>query len=110
MDKSEEEQEQEYEPEPFDFNEFMQSKEVQKAIPRLVELWSKHLEIKDKSTNRARNHFLIMTIALFALILTTVVWLTLTNNISSETVAFLLGVIITGAIAVIRDFTGGSQY
>lgn len=108
MDESEEEQENPTE--PFDLNEFMQSKEVRKAIPRLVELWSKHLEIEDRAKSKARNHFLIMTVGLFTLILLTVIWLTLTNHVSSETVAFLLGVIITGAIAVIRDFTGGGRH
>lgn len=103
------EEEQEDSTEPFDLNEFMQSEEVQKAIPRLVDLLAKNLEIKEKTTNKARNHFLIMTISLFTLILTTVVWLTLTDKVSTETVAFLLGVIITGAIAVIRDFTGGKS-
>lgn len=104
-----EKDEQEPEPEPFDLNEFMQSEEVQKAIPRLVELWAKHLEIKDKFARVAQNRFLTMTISLFTLILATVVLLTLTNKVTTETVAFLLGVIITGAIAVIRDFTGGKQ-
>ena len=95
------------EPKQFDWNIFFNIPEVRQAIPSLIETWAKNLEIKERIAHRAGWRFLAMTLILFALIIGCVIWLALAKILSSDAIGFMLGAIITGAIAVVRDFTGG---
>jgi len=94
-------------PSQFDLNRFLESSEIQQKINKLIELWEKYIDVKERIAKRASNRFLIIALTSFTLIIVAVIWLTLAKSISSEDTAFLLGVIITGAISIIRDFTGG---
>lgn len=93
----------------FDWNEFWKNPEVRQQIPRLVDLWNKHFDIKERTAIRASKRFLIISITLFVAIVISVIWLTLADRISTEATAFLLGVIITGTISIIRDFTSSGR-
>lgn len=52
----------------------------------------------------AGRRFLILVVVLFVIIMGSVTALALTDKISTDAVAFLLGTVITGAIAIVRDF------
>ncbi len=93
-------------PPQFDMNAFFQIPEVQKAVPELIKLLGIKIDVNDRAKGRDRINFLWITIVLFLIVTMLILVLALNNKISSEGVAFLLGVIVTGAIAIIRDFTG----
>jgi hypothetical protein len=70
-------------------------------------LWKENQTLKERAADRTSKRFMWMTLFLFVIIVVTTVILTLTSKISGEATSFLLGVVVTGAISVIRDFTGG---
>ena len=108
MENSEEQDFQESNPPtPLDLNKLLGSGEIQNAIPRLVDIFEKTIDVKEATAKRMNSRFLIIALTLFITVVISVTWLTLEDGISSEATAFLLGVIITGAISIIRDFTGG---
>jgi hypothetical protein len=91
----------------FDWDKFMNLPEVRQAIRRVPDIVKDHLSIKERTQNRESKRSLIMTVTLFIIGFSTVIVLTLTHGISSEATAFLLGVLLTGVISVIKGFTGG---
>jgi len=91
----------------FDWNRFFDIPEVRQALSQLPDVYKESQNIKERATNKTGTRFILMTTFLFASLITTVIVLTVASKISTEGTSFLLGVIITGAISVIRDFTGG---
>ncbi len=87
----------------FDWDKFMNLPEVRQAIRRFPDIAKALLNHKERTSKRS----LIMTMTLFIIGFSTVIVLTLTHGISSEATAFLLGVLLTGVISVIKGFTGG---
>ena len=94
---------------PSGWDKLLGLPEIGQAILHAIDTWQKSIEANAVTTNRAGKRFLVLAIVIFIIITGSVVLLTLVNKISSEATAFLLGVIVTGAIAIIRDFTGSSN-
>lgn len=82
------------------------------ASPEIVELGSQVVDVIKKLANsiveakRTTRGATYWSIVLAALVIITVGILAWTDKLSSEGTAFLLGAIITGTIAIVRDFTG----